>query len=102
MFHSCISAVRNFFHYLDKILDIGRYEKVTIGNIHLRIGIETAQPHKGKGYAFAACSALIKYCIENNYEPVWSCKKDNIGSYRLACRLGFEPTFTLPFYRLNY
>ncbi|MDP4203460.1 MAG: GNAT family N-acetyltransferase [Bacteroidota bacterium] len=68
----------------------------------LEIGIETAQPYKGKGYAFAACSALINYCIEKNYEPVWSCKKDNIGSYRLACRLGFEPTLTLPFYRLNY
>lgn len=68
----------------------------------LEIGIETAQPYKGKGHAFAACSALINYCIENNYEPVWSCKKDNIGSYRLACRLGFEPTFTLPFYRLNF
>jgi hypothetical protein len=68
----------------------------------LEIGIETAASLKGHGHAFAACSSLIDYCIANNYEPVWACKKNNIGSYRLACRLGFEPTISLPYYRLNY
>jgi RimJ/RimL family protein N-acetyltransferase len=68
----------------------------------LEIGIETAASLKGQGHAFAACSTLIDYCIAHNYEPVWGCKKNNIGSYRLACRLGFEPTITLPYYRLNY
>jgi hypothetical protein len=66
----------------------------------LEIGIETLENYRGKGLAQYVCSTLIDYCIENNYEPVWSCRLENIGSYRLAQKLGFEPTMTLPYYRL--
>jgi GNAT superfamily N-acetyltransferase len=66
----------------------------------LELGIETLPEHRGKGFALYTCSALIDYCIENNFEPVWSCRLENKPSYRLAQRLGFEPTVTLPYYRL--
>jgi len=67
----------------------------------LEIGIETSDSHRGKGYALAACSALIDYCIENHMEPVWGCKLENTASYLLAQKLGFQPTVYWPFYRLS-
>lgn len=66
----------------------------------LEIGIETVEQYRNKGYAQYSCSALIDYCLENNIEPVWSCRLENTGSYKLAQKIGFEPTIYLPFYRL--
>jgi len=76
------------------------FSAFVIGN-QLEIGIETSEGFRGKGYAIAACSALIDYCLEFNYEPVWGCKLDNTPSYLLAQKLGFEPIIYWPFYRLN-
>jgi len=67
----------------------------------LEIGIETADNFRGKGYAIGTCCALIDYCLENDFEPVWGCKLENTPSYLLAQKLGFEPTIYWPFYRLN-
>lgn len=66
----------------------------------LEIGIETAEKHRGKGCALSVSSALIDYCLEHNLEPVWACRLENQGSYHLAQKLGFQPTVTLPYYRL--
>ncbi|MFD1773728.1 GNAT family N-acetyltransferase [Paenibacillus rhizophilus] len=63
----------------------------------LEIGIETNEQHRGKGYASHVCSALIDYCLENGLEPVWSCRKENEGSYYLAQKLGFVPTVSIPY-----
>jgi len=67
----------------------------------LEIGIETAEDFRGKGYALAVCSALIDYCLEHDFIPVWGCKLENTASFQLARKLGFEPTVYWPFYRLN-
>ncbi|MBE0655853.1 MAG: GNAT family N-acetyltransferase [Bacteroidales bacterium] len=66
----------------------------------LELGIETIDMFRGKGFAMYVCSSLIDYCIDNGYEPVWSCRLENIGSYKLAIKLGFEPTLYIPYYRL--
>lgn len=67
----------------------------------IELGIETNPEFRGKGLAEIVCSALIDYCIEKNYEPIWACRKENIGSYKLALKLGFKPTLELPYYRLS-
>lgn len=67
----------------------------------LELGIETISTCRGKGFAEYTCSALIEYCIDNGFEPVWSCRFENTGSFVLAGKLGFEPTIFLPYYRLN-
>jgi hypothetical protein len=69
-------------------------------NNQLEIGIETKAEFRGRGFAWYVCSALIDYCIENHLEPVWACNSINIGSYRLAEKLGFVRTLTLPNYIL--
>jgi RimJ/RimL family protein N-acetyltransferase len=69
---------------------------------YLELGIETVEAYRGKGLAQSVCSALIDYCLQNNYEPVWSCRFENTASYRLAQKLGFEPVSTRTYYKLPY
>lgn len=68
----------------------------------LELGIETIKKFQGKGLARNTCSALIDYCLENNFEPVWACRLENTGSFRLAQKLGFEPVRNLPYYQLPF
>lgn len=66
----------------------------------LEIGIESVAEFRGKGFAQYSCMALIEYCLEKGYEPVWACRLENLVSYKLAQKLGFEPTLYIPFYKL--
>jgi GNAT superfamily N-acetyltransferase len=66
----------------------------------LEIGIETSPEFRGKGYAIHVCKAMIDHCLENGYEPIWSCRLENTGSFSLARKLGFEPVLYLPYYQL--
>ena len=68
----------------------------------LEIGIQTAEGLHGKGYSAVTCCKLIDYCFENNLEPLWSCKSDNVGSMKLAQKLGFEIIRTGPYYKINF
>lgn len=67
----------------------------------LELGMETIPEYRGKGFAQYTCSQLIDYCLENDYEPIWACRLENIGSFQLAEKLGFEPTIQIPYYRLS-
>ena len=69
-------------------------------NEKLEIGVETSDKYRKKGMARIVCNALLNYCIDNNLEPIWSCKKENTGSYNLALSLGFIEKYTLPYYEL--
>ncbi|HAS39461.1 MAG TPA: GNAT family N-acetyltransferase [Microscillaceae bacterium] len=68
----------------------------------LEIGIETVERFRGKGLAKQVCAVLIDHCLEHHYEPIWSCRLENTGSYHLALKLGFEPTLHWSYYRLGY
>jgi hypothetical protein len=67
----------------------------------LELGIETLPEFRGLGLAEKVCAALIDYCIDKNLEPIWACRLENIGSYKLAKKLGFVPVIELPYYRLS-
>lgn len=66
----------------------------------LEIGIECLPAFRRKGYAQMVCSALIHFCLQNQLEPVWSCKIENTSSYNLALKLGFNDVAHRPYYRL--
>jgi RimJ/RimL family protein N-acetyltransferase len=66
----------------------------------LELGIETLEIFRGKGLAVFTCCSLIDYCLDNDYEPIWSCRLENTGSFLLAQKLGFEPVIQIPYYRL--
>jgi hypothetical protein len=67
----------------------------------LELGIETMEKYRRMEFAVYTCSVLIDYCLANDFEPVWSCQLENTGSYKLAQKLGFEPTLYTPYFRLN-
>jgi len=66
----------------------------------LEIGVETRAQFRGQGYALHATSAMLDQCLAADLEPLWSCRKENAGSYRLAMSLGFEPVIDIAYYRL--
>ncbi len=66
----------------------------------LELGIETNELYRGKHLAYKACSALLDYCLDNGFNPVWACRLENTGSYKLAQALGFEVSYQNPYYRL--
>jgi len=66
----------------------------------LEIGIETAAEYHGKGLGYLACAALIEYCLENNLEPVWSCRLENTASVNLCKKLGFTEVLRMPYYHI--
>ncbi len=70
----------------------------------LEIGIETALPYRGQGFARIVCTRLLQYCLEKGLEPIWCCRRTNVGSCKLALSLGFSevhlPTGPIPYYHL--
>ena len=66
----------------------------------LEIGVETQPAWRGQGYAPAACRGILRHCREHGLEPLWSCRTENVGSYRLALKVGFTPLYTTPYYEV--
>ena len=66
----------------------------------LEIGIETVKEYHGKGLGYLACAKLIEYCLNNNLEPVWSCRYENTASVKLCEKLGFVETLKMPYYHI--
>ena len=69
-----------------------------IGNGILDIGIETMQYYRFKGLAAPTAAAMVKYCLDNGFEPSWGCNAENIGSSRIAQSVGFEIIDSHPMY----
>jgi len=62
----------------------------TVGNGEMEIDLETLKEFEGKGLATAVTSVFIDNCIKKGMTPVWVCNKDNIASYNLAKKFGFN------------
>jgi GNAT superfamily N-acetyltransferase len=54
------------------------------------IGIETLQAYQNKGIATATAAHFVDYCLHHNITPYWECGSRNIGSNRVAEKVGFE------------
>lgn len=63
--------------------------------------MEISEYHRKNGYGALVTAKSIQHCLENGYTPVRSCNFSNKGSYALASKLGFEPTFNLSYYQLR-
>jgi hypothetical protein len=57
---------------------------------------------RSKGYATAAGIALVDFCLEKGYDPLWETTQDNIPSQRLALRLGFVENESYPVYAIEF
>ena len=61
------------------------------------IAVRTAEPWRGRGFATAAASIVVKRVQEKGRIPVWSCGEDNWASLRVAEKLGFEEVSRLTY-----
>lgn len=56
------------------------------------IGIEVIDEFRNKGIATATATHFLEHCLNHNIIAHWECDKDNIGSVRVAEKVGFEKT----------
>lgn len=54
------------------------------------IGTFTKELYCGKGYSSATASLIVNQVLSKGLIPVWSCGKNNIGSLKVAQKLGFK------------
>lgn len=54
------------------------------------IGIETLQKYQRRGFATLTALAFVDHCVANGITPHWDSWDDNIGSIRVAEKVGFE------------
>jgi RimJ/RimL family protein N-acetyltransferase len=67
------------------------------------IDIETfEEKERCKGYATAVGKALIDYCLEKGYIPLWETTMDNIPSQKVAEKLGFVENESYPVYAIEF
>jgi RimJ/RimL family protein N-acetyltransferase len=62
----------------------------------------TDKNERSKGHATAVGTALIDFCLENGYIPLWETTQDNIASQKLASRLGFVESESYPVYAIEF
>lgn len=100
--NNCNDFIKNGigFTLLDNDFPVSTAFSSFIIDNQLEIGVETSNNQRGSGLASVVCAELINYCLANGYEPVWSCNSGNIGSRKLAHKLGFVEIKRVPYYRL--
>ena len=54
------------------------------------VGIETVPEYERRGVATATAARFIADAIRRGVTPYWECRRENIGSIRVAEKLGFE------------
>jgi GNAT superfamily N-acetyltransferase len=60
------------------------------GSSYAEIGAITHEAYRSKGYASIACAYLIQAVEQRGYHAYWSCDADNLGSSKVARKLGFK------------
>lgn len=56
------------------------------------IGIAVIDEFQNKGIATATAAHFLEYCLNQNIVAHWECDKNNVGSVRVAEKVGFEKT----------
>ncbi|WP_316572403.1 GNAT family N-acetyltransferase [Neobacillus sp. YIM B06451] len=92
LWDSPVDYVKKGFGYC--LLYEGRFASVCncyyIGGGYAALDIITANEFQNKGLATLTSMAFIKKCLERDLIPSWECQADNLPSYKLASKLGFD------------
>jgi RimJ/RimL family protein N-acetyltransferase len=62
------------------------------------IGIATIAAFENKGIATATAARFVAGCLQRGLRPHWECDEKNIGSVRVAEKVGFEKIQTAAFW----
>ena len=64
------------------------------GNSHYEIAVNTFEAEeRKKGFATHCAMAFIDHCLENQFLPHWETDHKNLGSQKLAEKIGFRDSF---------
>lgn len=69
-------------------------------NSIIELGMEAQEKFRGRGLAQVVCLKLVAETLKLGLEPVWACRKGNIGSYKLAQKVGFVAESEWPYYQI--
>jgi len=76
------------------MIDHDTITNYSIGNFYfdqvMTIGIETLKKYRRKGLSQITCEAFIEECFKDNITIQWECMKENLPSYKLAEKMGFN------------
>jgi len=64
--------------------------------------VETDSEFRGKGLATLATTALVEHLAEDDYSIIWQCWGDNVGSIKVAERVGFRRENVSAVFDFNY
>jgi GNAT superfamily N-acetyltransferase len=84
----------------DKVVTSWCSTDYIVGN-QCELYVETFKGYRRKGFGLLAASACVKECIARGYAVFWHCFRDNLGSVRIAEKLGFEKEAEAPIYTLS-
>ncbi|BCJ96178.1 hypothetical protein acsn021_37470 [Anaerocolumna cellulosilytica] len=60
-------------------------------DVECEIGIETDERYRNKGYATILVTEVVNYCKQKGFVKIgWHCRDNNIGSYKVAEKVGFK------------
>ncbi len=62
---------------------------------------ETNPQYMGRGLGTIVASKMVRYALDNGYEPDWGCDTENFGSASIARKLGFEESGLHSVYRID-
>lgn len=74
--------------FKDKV--VSACTSIYAGGEYAEIDIFTDKDFRGKGLGGLVSNIFIEHCTENNILPSWDCEINNLSSFKLAERLGFE------------
>jgi len=67
------------------------------------VGIITHPAHRRRGLAAAAVAATVEYCLSHGFSAIgWHCNADNVGSWKVAEKVGFERNCEYVYYYYIY
>jgi len=67
------------------------------------VGIVTHRAHRRKGLGSIAVAATVEYCLQHGFAAVgWHCNAENIASWKLAEKVGFERNREYAYYYYMY
>lgn len=74
-----------------------------VADDRIDVGIITHRAHRRKGLGSVAVAATVEYCLQHGFAAVgWHCNAENIASWKLAEKVGFERNREYAYYYYMY
>jgi GNAT superfamily N-acetyltransferase len=84
------------------VISVCRSNGFVSGNEFMIDVVTVEKSERGKGYATAVGTALLDYCLEHQFVPLWETTLDNIPSRKVAHKLGFVEDESYPVYAIEF